>query len=145
MGIEIFRRLPGHDPSSVAEARVALSPLERAVDPNTFETLRLLVSEVVTSSVRGGPEARGDEIELSVRASRELIRVEVSGAGPGLEEPHGEDGGEGPARLGLRIVETLSDRWGSEGDGGRRVWFELLDSGAFSSRPVAGTALGGHR
>jgi len=131
VGIEIFSRL-SHEPVSVSEARAALSPLEPAVDPPTFETLRLLVSELVTQSVRHGTGLLSDDIELSVTASRERIRVEVSENGP---EPPGRFGDEGPyegSGWAFQLIEALSDRWGSETNGRTRVWCELLDSGAFS-------------
>ena len=133
MGIEIEIRLP-QEPTSVAKARRTLEPLEPRLDPDTFETLRLLVSELVTNSVRHGRAENSVEIELAVRASREKIRVEVADAGPGFEaSPRAElqDNGSG---WGLHFVETLSDRWGTERDGRMRVWFELVDSGAFALR-----------
>jgi Histidine kinase-like ATPase domain len=128
--IEIFSRLT-HDPASVPEARAALSPLESAVDPSTFETLRLLVSELVTQRVRHGRGWASDELELAVTASRERIRVEVSDYWPG---PPGRFGDEGPYRGSgwtFQLVEAFSDRWGSDSNGKARVWCELLDSGAF--------------
>ena len=133
VGIEIKRRLP-HAPPSVAEARRALEPLERRLDPDTFETLRLLVSELVTNSVRHGQAENSEEIELAVRASRETIRVEVADGGLGFEaSPRADEQEEGSA-WGLHLVETLSDRWGIERDGHMRIWFELVDSGAFAVR-----------
>ena len=130
-GIHIDRRLaPGA--TSVTEARAALRPLERAVDPNTFETLRLLVSEVVTNSVRHGTNESSDDIELSVDASRERIRVEVSDAGPGFNPAAREQDADQGSGWGLHLVELLSDRWGTGLNGRMRVWFELVDSGAWA-------------
>jgi anti-sigma regulatory factor (Ser/Thr protein kinase) len=86
-------------------------------------SLRLLVSELVTNSVRhvtGSPQP----VELAVRIGARAIRVEVrdGGAGfePGKPEPRGADGG-----FGLFLVERMASRWGVDTRDGTRVWFEL--------------------
>jgi anti-sigma regulatory factor (Ser/Thr protein kinase) len=115
--MNLATRLP-HEPASVAEARAALRPLEFAVDRATIGTLRLLVSEFVTNSVRHGRSSSAGEIELSVR-------VEIADAGHGFAvRPRvaGQDQGSG---WGLHLVDTLSDRWGTEHDGRMRIWFEI--------------------
>jgi LytS/YehU family sensor histidine kinase len=130
-GIDIYERLP-QAPVAVPAARAALTPLEGAVDPNTFETLRLLVSELVGNSVRHASEEANENIELSVDASREAIRVEVSDGGGGFDAtPRGEDADQASG-WGLHLLDSLSDRWGTERNGRMRVWFELVDSGAFA-------------
>ena len=130
-GINIDRRF-AHAAVSVVHARQALEPLANAVDPGTLETLRLLVTELVGNSVRHGIQQATDDIELSVRASREGVRVEVANSGPGFTPlPREEDAAEGSG-WGLHLLEALSDRWGTEEDERMRVWFELVDSGAFA-------------
>jgi anti-sigma regulatory factor (Ser/Thr protein kinase) len=130
-GINIDHRLP-HEATSIAKARGCLDPLENALDPHTFETLRLLVSELVTNSVRYGAGEDSKDLELSVRATRERIWVEVSDNGPGFTPaPREEDADQGSG-WGLHLVELLSDDWGTESNGWMRVWFELIDSGAFA-------------
>jgi anti-sigma regulatory factor (Ser/Thr protein kinase) len=85
--------------------------------------LRLLVSELVTNSIR---HVSGSDrpIELAVQIGARAIRVEVrdggSGFEPGKPEPRGADGG-----FGLFLVERMASRWGVETDDGTRVWFEL--------------------
>ena len=137
MGIDIFTRLT-HNPASVPEARAALSPLEPAVDPATFETLRLLVSELVTYSVRHGPGWDSDEIELSVSASRERIRVEVAEHGPQPPRTVTDEGPYEGSGWAFQLIETLSDRWGSDTNDKTCLWCELLDSGAFALGPTPG-------
>ncbi len=142
VGIEIKRRLP-HEATSVAKARRALRPLERRLDPDTFETLRLLVSELVTNSVRHGLGENSEEIELTVRASRATIRVEVADGGAGFDASPRAEGQDEGSGWGLHLLETLSDRWGTERNGRMRVWFELVDSGAFTvRRELSGRAMG---
>jgi anti-sigma regulatory factor (Ser/Thr protein kinase) len=101
------------------------------MDVDTFGTLRLLVSELVTNSVRHGGGEQPHEIRLAVSASRERIRVEVADAGSGFKARPRRDGQDEGSGWGLHLVETLSDRWGSERNGRVCVWFELVDSGWF--------------
>jgi anti-sigma regulatory factor (Ser/Thr protein kinase) len=91
-------------------------------------TLKLLVSELVTNSVR---HVKGSTrpVVLAVQIGARAIRVEVhdGGAGfePGTPTPRGADGG-----FGLFLVERMASRWGVDTRDGTRVWFELdLNSG----------------
>jgi anti-sigma regulatory factor (Ser/Thr protein kinase) len=85
--------------------------------------LRLLVSELVTNSVRHVTGSKRP-VELAVRIGSRTIRVEVrdggSGFQPGKPEPRGADGG-----FGLFLVERMASRWGVDTHDGTRVWFEL--------------------
>jgi anti-sigma regulatory factor (Ser/Thr protein kinase) len=86
-------------------------------------TLRLLVSELVTNSVRHVADS-SRPVVLGLRLGARAIRVEVhdGGAGfkPGKPEPRGADGG-----FGLYLVERMASRWGVDTREGTRVWFEL--------------------
>ena len=97
--------------------------LPRSLGESVRSSLRLLVSELVTNSVRHVTGSR-DPVELAVRIGARAIRVEVrdGGAGfePGRPEPRGADGG-----FGLFLVERLASRWGVDTGDGTRVWFEL--------------------
>lgn len=115
-----------HEPASVAEARAALRPLEPAVDRATIGTLRLLVSELVTNSVRHGrPERSAGAIELSVSKSLWTVRVEVADAGRGFAVRSRFDGQDEGSGWGLHLIDALSDRWGTERDVRMRIWFEI--------------------
>ena len=85
--------------------------------------LRLLVSELVTNSVRHVVGST-KPVVLAVQIGARAIRVEVhdGGAGfePGKPEPRGADGG-----FGLFLVERMASRWGVDTRDGTRVWFEL--------------------
>jgi anti-sigma regulatory factor (Ser/Thr protein kinase) len=90
---------------------------------NERGTLRLLVSELVTNSVRH--VAGSDKpVVLRLLIDDRRIRVEVrdGGAGfrPGKPEPRGTAGG-----FGLFLVERMASRWGVDTGDGTRVWFEL--------------------
>jgi anti-sigma regulatory factor (Ser/Thr protein kinase) len=86
-------------------------------------TLRLLVSELVTNSIRH-VTGSNRPVELAVRIGARAIRVEVHDGGSGFKprkpEPRGADGG-----FGLFLVERMASRWGVDTQDGTRVWFEL--------------------
>jgi anti-sigma regulatory factor (Ser/Thr protein kinase) len=106
---------------------LARHQLEGWLPPSLAEddrgTLRLLVSELVTNSVR---HVSGSDkpVVLQLRIDDRRVRVEVhdGGAGfrPGKPEPRGAAGG-----FGLFLVERMSSRWGVERRDGTLVWFEL--------------------
>jgi anti-sigma regulatory factor (Ser/Thr protein kinase) len=110
-------------PESVAQARRVTTEVIDDLDEQTLEDVRLIVSELVTNAVKHGPEGR---VKLRLRREGNTIRGEVQDEGTspfGLRRKVrlGPDGG-----LGLRLVDSLSDRWGVEA-GTARVWFELRD------------------
>jgi two-component sensor histidine kinase len=85
---------------------------------------QLLVTELVTNSVRHGGRRDGDHVEVRVSLEEDRLRVEVrdegGGVGP-LEPLSSSEGG-----FGLLFVNSLADRWGSERrPNGTTVWFEL--------------------
>ena len=112
-------------PASVRHAREAVaSALEGRVSAEVERDVVLLVSEVVTTSLRHAtPEAVGDiAVLVSIRDDR--IRVEVSDGGPGFD-PQVRPSREGPSGWGLYLVDYLADRWGITRDGSNALWFEF--------------------
>ena len=111
-------------------ARHAIAGLSPFLDQRVLADAQLLVSELVTNSVRHAGLAAGDCIELSLRASGMAVMVEVADRGRGFgERPHrhplAEPGTETPSGWGLFLVEQIASSWGiTEGDE-VRVWFEL--------------------
>lgn len=81
-----------------------------------FDDVVLVVSELVTNSVRHG---RGD-IEVAIRRLPEKIRIEVTDSGDGFstKSPRGDG-------MGLNIIERISDEWGVRLDGNCTVWADL--------------------
>jgi len=89
-----------------------------------LEEAKLLTTELMTNAVRHAGLLPGDPIELSIGASEEVLRVEVTDDGPGFDAqglPAPVDGGG----WGLYLVEHIADRWGVIRDRTNRVWFEL--------------------
>jgi anti-sigma regulatory factor (Ser/Thr protein kinase) len=117
-------------PYAVTAARLALSEIDQHVDESLAFDVRLLVSELVTNSVRHAEVGPDDSIALKVTLGEPSVRVEVVDHGPGFDPPElAEDAGETRDRgWGLFFVTQLADRWGVEREGGR-VWFEIDRSG----------------
>lgn len=104
-------------------AREALAAVVADLPDEQIAAGRLLVSELVSNSVKYGCLEAGAKLGLFVGVERNRLRIEVSDASPDSAELRqaGEDGG-----YGLLLVDSLSSRWGSSRDGDLNVtWFEL--------------------
>jgi anti-sigma regulatory factor (Ser/Thr protein kinase) len=110
------------DRMAPAAARRAVDGLAGTVDDDLIPDVKLLVSELITNSVKYGGEGA---ITLTLDVDRPgRVRAEVIDQGPGFvpiarDRPATEVGG-----WGLHLVQTLSNRWGVH-DGSTRVWFEI--------------------
>jgi anti-sigma regulatory factor (Ser/Thr protein kinase) len=86
----------------------------------------LVASELVTNAVRHSGCAPDHTLQVSVGLVRDGLVISVHD--PGLSKrtaaPRVSDEIE-PGGWGLRIVEQLAIRWGSERPDGYRVWAEL--------------------
>ena len=112
-------------PESAAAAREALSPLGERLEESQLETVRLLVTELITNSVKHG-EPGNDPVRVVVTLTNEAVHVEVNDNGEGFEPPPPrEQALEVPSGWGLYLVDRLAARWGVETDNGSSVWFEL--------------------
>lgn len=113
----------GSGPEAAASARQAISRLQADLDPPLIETLRLLVTELVTNSVR---HTAADSVTLSVAVGKSAVLTEVADTGPGFDPQCVEQCGNDDTGWGLFLVQRLADRWGVRHDGpSKRVWFEL--------------------
>jgi anti-sigma regulatory factor (Ser/Thr protein kinase) len=109
---------------------VARHELDRWLPDSLAESqrgaLRLLVSELVTNSIRHGAGTEAP-VALDARIDGGTIRVEVRDRGAGFEMrrpvPRGAAAGFGG--YGLFLVERMATRWGVDTGDGTRVWFEL--------------------
>jgi anti-sigma regulatory factor (Ser/Thr protein kinase) len=112
-------------------ARHTVAGLAPYLDRGVAEDAELLVSELVTNSVRHAGLPDEASIEFSVRASAEVLMVEVADAGRGFDHispmrPRVVAGVAEASGWGLFLVDRISDRWGAvKTDGETRVWFEL--------------------
>jgi serine/threonine-protein kinase RsbW len=110
---------------SVARARTAVLEALPQLDSDRLDTVRLLISELVTNALRHGD--RGEPVELHASWNSH-VRVEVVDRGDGFTpEPRTRPLDE-PGGYGLLLVGSLADRWGVETNHCTTVWFELNGS-----------------
>lgn len=108
---------------AAGRARNEIGRLREALDGPVLESVRLLVTELVTNAVRHSGAAA---VELVVVVGRERVRVEISNPGVPFEPKVREAGRESESGWGLFLVDRLSDQWGVVDDSGyQRVWFEM--------------------
>jgi anti-sigma regulatory factor (Ser/Thr protein kinase) len=115
------------DTSAPAEARRAVDEMETELGDRLAEDIRLLVSELVTNSIRHSGAPTNRPIEFALTTSTEVVRIEVMDRGqwrPPSPDPDGTSG------WGLYLVDRLADRWGVEHDGGTCAWFEIDRAGS---------------
>jgi anti-sigma regulatory factor (Ser/Thr protein kinase) len=112
-------------PSAAAGARNALRALDGRVDRALLDDVRLLVSELVTNSVRHSNVGARDIVRMTVGVTERTLRVDVMDPGPGFEPSPRDADRTRPGGWGLYLVDQLSDRWGVVRDRFTRVWFEL--------------------
>jgi anti-sigma regulatory factor (Ser/Thr protein kinase) len=105
-------------------ARRAVSRwLEGRAHAQLQQDVGLLVSELVTNSVRHAGQPAGAPVHIRATAVDDVVRVEVHDHGHGTVRPRAP--GPRPGGFGLHLVNQLAARWGVSQDHGTRVWFEL--------------------
>jgi anti-sigma regulatory factor (Ser/Thr protein kinase) len=110
-------------PEAPSKARRALGKLRGDLDPPLMETMRLLVTELVSNSVK---HAKAEAVSLRVLVGRQAVLVEVTDHGPGFQHRPRRRSDARDSGWGLFLVERLAHRWGVGKDGpSTRVWFEL--------------------
>ncbi len=111
-------------PDTVAQARREIEQLVPRLRPACRETLRLLVSEVVTNAIRHGPKGFDAATTMRVEVVGDRVRIEIEDTGRGFSPP-GPPKPDGSGGWGLFLVDELSDRWGIRDGAPTRVWFEV--------------------
>lgn len=122
--------------NSPAQARRSLEALRPGLNDLLVDDAKLLVSEIVSNSVRHASLDGTDAIEVRVRGSRSKLRVDVMDPGPGFD-PERIPPAEHEGGWGLRLLDRLATRWGVERNDETRVWFELTSP--VSQDPSSGT------
>jgi anti-sigma regulatory factor (Ser/Thr protein kinase) len=94
-----------------------------------LDDVLVMVSEIASNAVRHTASGDNSWFDVTVSVTGYTARVAVVDRGSS-SEPRIPDSGGGLDALtggrGLRIVDTLADRWGHGGDElGRVVWFEV--------------------
>jgi anti-sigma regulatory factor (Ser/Thr protein kinase) len=116
------------DAQAPAAARsVVADCLGQGVAESEVDDARLLVTELVTNSLRHSGASAGDHVVVRVELKPGLLRIEVEDSGRGgMIAPRSADM-ESTGGFGLNLVQALSERWGVErvAIGGTRVWAQL--------------------
>jgi anti-sigma regulatory factor (Ser/Thr protein kinase) len=115
-------------PNAAGAARSALTALEAHVDDETAYQLQLVVTELVTNSVRHSGVSPVGSVGLDVRVAPDRLFVEVSDPGPGFAPEVREatpDDLDRTGGWGLLLVDQLTDSWGVVHDDLTRVQFEM--------------------
>jgi anti-sigma regulatory factor (Ser/Thr protein kinase) len=133
VAIPLGVQAPGVARSVVAEW------LADQVAPCVLETALLLVSELVTNSVRHSGVPEGEDVVVRVDVWRDGCRLEVEDPGrDGVIAPQPQDLLKGGG-VGLNLVQMLSERWGvvRAAEGPTRVWAQLPRAAAPPISPGA--------
>lgn len=101
-----------------------MESLRVRLDDPVVDDAELLVSEIVSNSVRHAGLDTTDAIEVRIRGSRSMLHVDVIDPGPGFE-PRRTPTREADRGWGLWLLDRLATRWGVERRGATRVWFDL--------------------
>jgi|tagenome__1003787_1003787.scaffolds.fasta_scaffold20052393_1 anti-sigma regulatory factor (Ser/Thr protein kinase) len=120
---------------SIGEVMIPVSPeapcrARSAVDawllglaaPDVRADACLLVSEVVTNSVRHSGMPAGAPLHVGAAMDADTVRVLVADQGSGGVRKRRPDDHGG---FGLNLLDSLAARWGVEREPGTGVWFEL--------------------
>jgi anti-sigma regulatory factor (Ser/Thr protein kinase) len=93
------------------------------VPDTVLDDLKLLVSELVTNSVKHSGMGEEKPIVVKVEASGGRVRLEVADQEHGFSPAVRHPGPEVESGWGLYLVDQVADRWGQiPGDG---VWAEI--------------------
>lgn len=127
-------------PTSAASARRLLRERFGGIlDREVLERVELLITELVSNSLRHAELRPGDRIEVAVVAAPRSIRAEVEDPGLVFAARRSEETAPGESGWGLYLVDRIAHRWGIEKDGTFRVWFEIDTATAEPSAPPART------
>ena len=86
----------------------------------------LVASELVTNAVQYSGGSSVDQLRVDIVCGPECVLISVHDPGlTGQEAEPAQAERPGPGGWGLRLVEMLSLRWGTERPDGYRVWAEL--------------------
>ena len=120
MSAELTVEIP-RNAKAPALARRALAELDGHVDPSVLPDVRLLVSELITNSVKYGGEG---PVRLEVRATEDRLRAEIIDQGVGFTPIERDGDLDRVGGWGLHLVEQLTSEWGTY-EGSTHVWFEI--------------------
>jgi serine/threonine-protein kinase RsbW len=96
------------------------------VSQQILDDAQLLVSEVVTNSLRHGALSDGDVVLIRVYVAADSVRLEIVNRGTtGTVTARPPDRRSRGGGFGLDLVNRLTASWGVRRDGSTNVWFEM--------------------
>jgi anti-sigma regulatory factor (Ser/Thr protein kinase) len=106
-------------------ARGTLDPLQSRLSEDTYYVVQLLVTELITNSLRHAEFSESDAIDIQVDVDDRRTHVAVCDPGGDdlprlLEQDLESTGGRG-----LFLVDAMADQWGVRTNSRTCVWFEL--------------------
>jgi anti-sigma regulatory factor (Ser/Thr protein kinase) len=104
-----------------AQARDALTQLDPSLPEHVIPDMTLLVSELITNSVKYGGEG---PVRLEITQAEDRIRTEIIDQGVGFTPVERDGDLSRVGGWGLHLVEELTDGWGAF-EGSTHVWFEI--------------------
>ncbi len=122
------------DLEAPSAARGALEGLRGSIDEDLLERCRLVVTELVSNSVRHAGLDLGQRIDVEVLWLPRFLRIEVADEGCGFSlSAWSMDSVPPGGGWGLSLVDRLADRWGMDFGHGTMVWSEFDAQGAASA------------
>jgi anti-sigma regulatory factor (Ser/Thr protein kinase) len=116
---QFHKRFPNDD-LAPALARAALATTAIGIPADDFENAALLISELVTNSVKHGDS---EWVEVAITLGSEVLRIEVSDHDKRSIRPRAPDVSGG---WGLALVAELATRWGVERQrAGKTIWVDF--------------------
>lgn len=113
------------DAQAASQARTVVSQATAKLPGDLSFRARLAASELVTNSVVH-PQARPEPlVRLVVATSPSGVRVEVRDGGAPFESTPRHPSEQTTSGRGLRLVDVLVDRWGTNHTDANLVWFEI--------------------
>ena len=111
---------------AAADVRAWLDDLGglRVLGQSAFDA-RLLVTELVSNSVRHAGVRPSEQIRVNLSLRDSVLRVEVVDPGEGFAMEERRTRRLGPGGRGLLLVDAISSRWGVLGRRPFTTWFEI--------------------
>ena len=122
----LTRRFHGGALAARRARRVVREELGSELCEDRLDDVELLVSELATNSVRHAGCNEDGVISMEADVTDDCIRVRLCDHGSGFDGPTAEPTPvDAAGGFGLVLLERLSDRWGTQRNGGFCVWFEV--------------------
>jgi anti-sigma regulatory factor (Ser/Thr protein kinase) len=124
--VDLGRLIIAAGPDAAHIARSALAGwLSGRVSDRVLSDAKLLVSELVTNSVRHSGELPGAPVHVSAGTVDGVVRMEVGDDGLDGDVTRRRPSPDGSSGMGLNLLDAIATRWGVTHVDGTQVWFEL--------------------